>query len=104
MRRFHSIYDMKYDKKNNRIFLISMLFFVAYFGFWWLFKLDTLPGLHGDEAWFGLEGASYRKNGIHLFLYDYQETDIKEGDDLFPHPVQQEILEVFDGFANCVYP
>ncbi|MDN5284202.1 MAG: hypothetical protein JWR38_476 [Mucilaginibacter sp.] len=42
--------------------------FLVYFGFWWLFKLDILPGLHGDEAWAGLKANEFNKIGInHLY-------------------------------------
>lgn len=30
----------------------------------WLFRLEELPGLHGDEAWFGLTANSYSETGI----------------------------------------
>jgi len=36
----------------------------AYFCFWWLFRLDILPGLHGDEAWAGLKAHDYQLSGI----------------------------------------
>ncbi|MGY3055624.1 hypothetical protein ACVWYG_003845 [Pedobacter sp. UYEF25] len=43
-----------------------LLFFVSvgYFGFWSFYKLDILPGLHGDEAWSGLKANDYIKDGV----------------------------------------
>lgn len=38
---------------------------LMYFGFWWIYKLDVLPGLHGDEAWFALKGVEFSNSGIH---------------------------------------
>lgn len=35
-----------------------------YFLCWWLYRLDVLPGLHGDEAWFGLKAHQYNSTGI----------------------------------------
>ncbi|MBC6110306.1 hypothetical protein ACFOG5_06010 [Pedobacter fastidiosus] len=31
-----------------------------YFGFWWGYRLDELPGLHADEAWAGLMAYAYK--------------------------------------------
>ncbi|MGF7081402.1 hypothetical protein [Mucilaginibacter sp. UYCu711] len=41
-----------------------LLFFFAYFLFWWSYKLGSLPGLHGDEAWSGLKAYRFDGNGI----------------------------------------
>jgi hypothetical protein len=47
---------------------IGVFLFLVYFGSWWLFKLDILPGIHGDEAWAGLKANEFNKTGIdHLY-------------------------------------
>jgi hypothetical protein len=38
--------------------------FLMYFSLWGLIKLDLLPGLHGDEAWFGLRSLDINSQGI----------------------------------------
>lgn len=43
--------------------LISVFLF-GYFMWWWVYKIDLLPGLHADEAWFGLEAVKINKTGI----------------------------------------
>ncbi|MGY4383397.1 hypothetical protein ACVWYN_000416 [Pedobacter sp. UYP24] len=42
---------------------IILFLFFFYFLFWWLYKLDILPGLHGDEAWFGLRAYYFGQKG-----------------------------------------
>ncbi len=37
---------------------------ILYFCFWWFYKLDVLPGLHGDEAWVGLKANEYQSKSI----------------------------------------
>lgn len=37
---------------------------IVYLVFMWVFALTDLPGLHGDEAWFGLTADSYNQQGI----------------------------------------
>ena len=39
-------YSLKSENKTD--YFITWLF-IAYFGFWWLYKLAILPGLHGEE-------------------------------------------------------
>ncbi|MDB5143110.1 MAG: hypothetical protein JWQ66_1823 [Mucilaginibacter sp.] len=52
----------------KKLFPVIILVFIAYFGFWWLYKLDVLPGLHGDEAWVGLKANEFSRHGIdHLY-------------------------------------
>ncbi len=50
-----------YIVKN--VTLISLLLF-GYFGWWWIYKIGLLPGLHADEAWFGLEAIKIKKIGV----------------------------------------
>lgn len=59
--------NAKSIKKN--FFSISIVaFYFCYFFIWWTYKLDFLPGLHADEAWFGLKALQFRKTGIdHLY-------------------------------------
>ncbi|WP_216641627.1 hypothetical protein [Pedobacter ginsengisoli] len=33
-------------------------------GFWWIYKLDVLPGLHADEAWSGLKAVQFQNEGV----------------------------------------
>jgi hypothetical protein len=54
------MFSVNYLKWNS--LLITVLF--LYFAFWWFFKLETLPGLHGDEAWVGIKAHDYKLNGI----------------------------------------
>jgi len=54
--------------KESPVFLmISLAVAGLYFSFWWLFRLDILPGLHGDEAWFGIQAVKYNEEGISSF-------------------------------------
>ncbi|MDR6570731.1 hypothetical protein [Chitinophaga ginsengisegetis] len=54
-----------YYKKYISV-IIALL--VCYFIFWWSYQLDLLPGLHGDEAWFGLKANQFNLSGIdHLY-------------------------------------
>jgi len=34
----------------------------CYFLFWWIYKLELLPGLHADEAWVGLAAVNFNSN------------------------------------------
>jgi len=43
--------------------IVSGAFF-CYFIFWWVYKLDFLPGLHADEAWSGLKAKQFADKGI----------------------------------------
>ncbi|QDW24351.1 hypothetical protein FFJ24_005730 [Pedobacter sp. KBS0701] len=43
--------------------LISVIL-LGYFIWWWVYKIDLLPGLHADEAWFGLEAIKIKKTGV----------------------------------------
>ncbi|NQX52263.1 hypothetical protein HQN86_01420 [Pedobacter panaciterrae] len=46
--------------KQKEIFLIpAIFFFLTYFGFFWIYKLDEFPGLHADEAWSGLKAFHF---------------------------------------------
>ncbi|WP_276225310.1 hypothetical protein [Niabella beijingensis] len=44
---------------------IASIAVFLYFLFWWTYKLASLPGLHGDEAWFALKGVEFNQSGIH---------------------------------------
>ena len=43
---------------------IAIIPFVLYMLFWWLVKLNELPGLHGDEAWVGIMAIKIGKEGF----------------------------------------
>jgi len=43
---------------------LAIILIFCYFVFWWMYKLDALPGLHGDEAWFGLKAHQYLTSGV----------------------------------------
>ncbi|KTC80973.1 hypothetical protein Lche_2993 [Legionella cherrii] len=53
-------------KKNNLpdilLFITTALVFFSIVSFW-CFNIDSI-GIHGDEAWLGLRGVEYLKNGI----------------------------------------
>lgn len=51
-------------KKRARSKYIGILILFLYFTFWWVYKLDVLPGLHGDEAWVGLKAHQYNASGV----------------------------------------
>ena len=40
---------------------MTMALFLLYFGFWWIYRLEDLPGLHADEAWSGLKAIHFKK-------------------------------------------
>jgi len=63
------IYLLNESAKRAKWFLpATLILFLSYYGFWWLYKLDVLPGLHGDEAWFGLKADEFNRQGIaHLY-------------------------------------
>ncbi len=44
-----------YGLINGNWAMIISILLLLYLIFCWTFKLDDLPGLHGDEAWFGLK-------------------------------------------------
>jgi len=56
------IYFLK-SGKNIRFYSALLLFF-GYFIFCWTYKLAVLPGLHGDEAWFGLRAVETSHSGV----------------------------------------
>jgi len=43
---------------------IGVIFILLYLAFFGLYKLDELPGLHVDEAFFGIKGNLYNQEGI----------------------------------------
>jgi len=43
---------------------VGILLLGVYMAFWWTYKLDVLPRLHGDEAWVGLKADQFNKTGI----------------------------------------
>jgi len=43
----------------------AILLFLGYCTFWWVLKLEELPGLHGDEAWAGLKADEFINSGVH---------------------------------------
>jgi hypothetical protein len=43
---------------------VALVYFISF----WFYKLDTLPGLHGDEAWFGLKAELYNRSGVDRLL------------------------------------
>ena len=46
---------------SSRVYTVAfIIILLLYFAFWWCYKLDTLPGLHGDEAWVGLKAYDYQ--------------------------------------------
>lgn len=47
---------MLYSVMKVSIPLICIFF---YFAFWWTYKLELLPGLHGDEAWSGIKALHF---------------------------------------------
>jgi len=49
-------------KPIYHVLLIGLL--LLYFIFWWFYKLDVLPGLHGDEAWVGLKAHEYQSQPL----------------------------------------
>jgi hypothetical protein len=49
------------NRRNNIAFIFI---FLLYFSFWWFYKLDILPGLHGDEAWVGLKAHAYQSQAL----------------------------------------
>lgn len=53
-------------QRNRHLVLITfiLIIFLVYFGYCWLYKLEKLPGLHGDEAWFGLRAEEFSKFGV----------------------------------------
>ncbi|QPH38723.1 hypothetical protein [Pedobacter endophyticus] len=44
---------------------IAEILLYGYLLFWWSWKLNSLPGLHGDEAWMGIMADSYKTEGFH---------------------------------------
>lgn len=55
------------NRFDSRYYLLVFKGLLLYFGFWWFFKLDALPGLHGDEAWAGLKANEYTRSNISRF-------------------------------------
>lgn len=51
-------------KKHATPEYIGILILFLYFAFWWIYKLDVLPGLHGDEAWAGIKAHQYNASGV----------------------------------------
>jgi len=47
------------------VYLVTTTIIIIYLVGFWFLKLGELPGLHGDEAWFGLQAIDYSQNGIH---------------------------------------
>lgn len=47
---------------NQKLTLLSCLALITYLIFCWTYHLGISPGLHGDEAWFGLEGGNMLKH------------------------------------------
>jgi hypothetical protein len=53
------------QNKKNAIAVIALSFLLVLFLlFCWTYKLNTLPGLHGDEAWSGIKAAGLNMRSI----------------------------------------
>jgi hypothetical protein len=48
------------NQLNIKFILIYLILIITI----WLFKLEYLPGLHGDEAWSGLKALDIQENGL----------------------------------------
>lgn len=47
---------------------VGCIILLCYLLLCWIYKLDSLPGLHGDEAWAGLRANGYLNDGVHGLL------------------------------------
>jgi hypothetical protein len=56
--------NVNLNNKKSLFLFIGLMAALLYFNFWWLYKLEVLPGLHGDEAWFGLQAVKYGQQGV----------------------------------------
>ncbi len=56
--------NVNFNKEKSLFLFIGIMAALLYFNFWWLYKLEVLPGLHGDEAWFGLQAVKYGQQGV----------------------------------------
>jgi len=56
------------NQNNKKLINIGLIFIVGlylfYFIFWWTFKLSIIPGLHGDEAWVGLQALHFKRDHL----------------------------------------
>ncbi|MES2378137.1 MAG: hypothetical protein V4553_16225 [Bacteroidota bacterium] len=57
--------SIKRDLKKSLILKLMLFAFIIYFAFAGFYKLNYLPGLHGDEAWIGIKANSFNQFGIH---------------------------------------
>lgn len=48
----------------NRLQTVAACLLLIIIIFWWSVKLDVLPGLHGDEAWAGLNALKINSEGL----------------------------------------
>ncbi len=56
------MYPIEKNLPNERMKPIA-IGAIAAMAFFWVYQIDVFPGLHGDEAWFGIEACLANKSG-----------------------------------------